>query len=130
MKRLLLPVICALLLTASCKKDKETFNAEATYSATAFTEKGCFDPGTVMSINSLNAIEITFTNNTKNNLSFFWIDYSAEEKFYKELEPGQSWVCPTFLTHPWMVRKADNSCATILIPKAGAAANETVTFEE
>lgn len=130
MKKVLLPLICCLLAISSCKKIIDVLTVKAIYNANAFTESNCDKLGTVKSINSYTAIDITFVNNSKRQLHINWIDYNGAEQHYKDLEDGQSWVCPTFLTHPWIIRKTDNACATILTPKAGAGTSETVSFGE
>lgn len=130
MKKLLLPVICVALTITSCKKIIDVLTIKAIYNANAFTEKNCDQLGTVKSLNSYTAINITFVNHSKRQLHINWLDYNGAEQTYKDLEDGQSWDCPTFLTHPWIIRKTDGACSTILIPKAGASANETVSFGE
>jgi 5'-3' exonuclease len=130
MKRLLLLIICATFITTACKKVTDILTVKAIYNANAFTEKNCDQLGTVKSINSNTAVNITFVNNSKRQLHINWLDYNGAEQHYKDLEDGQSWICPTFLTHPWIIRKTDNACATILIPKAGATSSETVSFGE
>ncbi len=128
MKRLFFLVLSVAIITTSCNKVKDLLQVKAFYNANAFTEKTCDQFGSVASVNSIDSINITFTNNSKRELHINWIDYTGAEVTYHDLPDGASWDCPTFLTHPWIVRKTDGACSTILIPKTGAGSHETVSF--
>lgn len=128
MKRLLLLVFATALLTNACQKVKDLLTVKAFYNSNAFTEKTCDQFPGVKSLNSLDSINITFTNNSKRTLHINWIDYNGSEVTYSDLADGGSWSVPTYLTHVWIVRKTDGACSTILIPKTGAASHETVSF--
>jgi len=128
MKRLFFLVLLSAVIATSCKKVTDLLTVKAFYNTNAFTEKNCDQFGSVASINSIDSVNITFTNNSKRELHINWIDYSGHEVTYHDLPDGASWDCPTFLTHPWIIRKTDGACSTILIPKTGASSHETVSF--
>ena len=128
MKKIFFLIVSAALITTSCQKVKDLLTVKAFYNANAFTEKTCDQLTGLASQNSLDSINITFTNNSKRLLHINWIDYSGHEVTYHDLADGTSWDCPTFLTHPWIARKTDGACSTILIPKTGASSHETVSF--
>ena len=130
MKKLFLLSIATVFLFTACQKAKDILTVKAIYNANAFTEKNCDQLGSVGSVNSIDSINITFTNHSKRQLHINWIDYTSAEVTYHDLEDGASWDCPTFLTHPWIIRKTDGACSTILIAKMGASNHETVSFGE
>lgn len=53
---------------------------------------------------------ITFTNRTPDKQVVYWIDYDGKRHKYQELEPGESYDQPTFLTHPWLVTGLRDAC--------------------
>lgn len=128
MKRLFFLVLLATIITTSCKKVTDLLTVKAFYNAGSFTEKNCDQLIGLKSINSIDSVNITFTNNSKRLLHIKWIDYNGSEVSYSDLADGASWSVPTYLTHPWVIRKTDGACATILIPKMGASSHETVSF--
>ncbi len=128
MKRLFILLTSAVLLNTACQKAKDLLTVKAFYNAGAFTEKSCDQLTGTKSLNSLDSVNITFTNNSKRLLHIKWVDYNGSEVNYSDLADGNSWSVPTYLTHVWVIRKTDGACSTILIPKTGAASHETVTF--
>ncbi|MBS1625643.1 MAG: hypothetical protein JST83_16570 [Bacteroidetes bacterium] len=130
MKKLLLLALTVGIIASSCTKVKDILTVKAIYNANAFTEKNCDQLTGLKSLNSLDAVNVTFVNHSKRQLHINWIDYSGSEVSYKDLEDGDSWTIPTYLTHVWIIRKTDNACSTILIPKTGAGRDETVSFGE
>jgi hypothetical protein len=49
------------------------------------------------------ATSILFKNSSKFDIKIYWIDYSGEKIFYRDLPSGQSFRQETFYTHPWLV---------------------------
>ncbi|MBS1594007.1 MAG: hypothetical protein JST90_06760 [Bacteroidetes bacterium] len=130
MKKLLLLAMITGLIAGGCSKVKDILTVKAIYNASSFTETSCDQMSGLKSQNSLSPVDVTFTNHCKRTLHINWLDYSGSEVSYKDLADGESWTVPTYLTHPWVIRKTDNACSTILIPKTGAARAETVSFGE
>jgi von Hippel-Lindau disease tumor suppressor protein len=48
--------------------------------------------------------------------SVYWLDYSGQRVLYSTLVPGQSYVQPTFITHPWLVTNVNGACIGIFLP--------------
>jgi hypothetical protein len=46
---------------------------------------------------------IEFINDVAFPVSIYWINYSGDRVFYQSVGPNQSYVQPTFITHPWLV---------------------------
>lgn len=130
MKKLFFLAIVVGIIAAGCTKVKDILTVKAIYNSAAFTEKNCDQLTGLKSLNSLDSVNVTFTNHSKRLLHINWIDYSGSEVSYQDLADGASWTVPTYLTHVWIIRKTDNACSTILILKTGAARNETVSFGE
>jgi hypothetical protein len=130
MKKALLLLAIIAIGAAGCDKITDLLTVKAFYNAAAFEEHDCEHLSGIRSINSLDAVNLTFINNSKRELNINWIDYDGMEVSYFELADGDTVSVPSYLTHPWIIRLTNNACSTILIPKAGAGANETVTFGE
>jgi hypothetical protein len=128
MKQSLFALAALVLLITACKKDIKVI--KATFDTSAFTEDSCSQASSLQSDSGVTTITITFTNNTPGDLHINWIDYAGAEQDWIDVLVGTSMDVSTYLTHPWIVRKDDNSCVTVLTPKAGASATETVTFIE
>jgi hypothetical protein len=47
---------------------------------------------------------IRFTNHTERWVQVFWIDYGGKPHLYHDLDPGQSVVQSTYVTHAWMAK--------------------------
>lgn len=56
---------------------------------------------------------ITFENTLEEHVSVWWIDYSGKEVFYQTRAPRQKYDQLTFLTHPWLVRRAPSGTALV-----------------
>lgn len=125
----MLAALCSALIFTSCKKETDKI-VKAIFDATAFTEKSCDSLGAVASMSATDTVTITFTNNSNGELHINWIDYSGNEQDWIDVADGTSQDVITYLTHPWIVRKADSTCVTILIAKTGASSTEAVSFEE
>jgi hypothetical protein len=130
MKKTLLLFTFIAITAIGCKKETEELTVKASYTATSFEEHACDHASSLASQNSLDPVYINFVNNANRTLTINWINYDGLEVNYFELEDGESVGVPSFLTHPWIIRLADEGCSTIIIPKYGANASETVTFEE
>ena len=74
------------------------------------------DPVFVQTLRSLNAAtptSVQFVNAAASPVRVLWIDYSGMEVFYNFLAPGQSYVQPTYVTHPWLIRNADTGAPVV-----------------
>jgi hypothetical protein len=91
----------------------------------------CSLEGSIRSLNADRAVDVTFTNLTTQNVSVYWLDYNGQRDFpfgggigfpYNVLAPqgdeggGDSYVQGTFVTHPWLLIGADETCYGIFLP--------------
>lgn len=58
---------------------------------------------------------ITFTNRTKDKQTVYWVDYEGKRHNYQELDPGESYDQPTFMTHPWVVTGKNGKCVGVYL---------------
>jgi hypothetical protein len=55
------------------------------------------------SSNSDYAVEITFKNTHTNPVDIIWQSFQGEDTFYRSLSPGESYLQPSYATHPWKI---------------------------
>ncbi|MGI9405388.1 MAG: lysozyme inhibitor LprI family protein, partial [Hyphomicrobiaceae bacterium] len=60
---------------------------------------------------------ITFTNRTPDKQIVYWVDYDGKRHNYQELDSGESYDQPTFLTHPWVVTGHGGKCIGVYLPE-------------
>ena len=60
------------------------------------------------SVAGTDPVDITFKNNSKENINVFWVDYDGQEVFYGALEPEAEHKQSTFVTHLWRIKLAEN----------------------
>ncbi len=130
MKKTLLLFAIIAISAAGCEKVTDLLTVKAFYTATSFDEHDCDHASSLASQNSLDPVYITFVNNSKRQLHINWLNYNGEEVTQFNLEDGDSVGVTSYLTHPWIIRLTNGACSTIIIPKYGANASETVTFGE
>lgn len=65
---------------------------------------------------------IRFVNQSPGVRNIIWLDYTGHRVFYNSLQPGQSYVQQTFLTHPWLITTAQGQGLAIYLPIAEPAA--------
>jgi hypothetical protein len=62
------------------------------------------------SLESTTASSITFDNQSGTTVSIYWLDFEGNRVSYFTLPAGQSYVQPTWLTHPWVAVNDSNEC--------------------
>lgn len=70
------------------------------------------------SINSDISTSIEFVNLSDEKIVVYWLDYDGVRQPYGELAPGQSYVQPTHLTHPWLITDAGGANSLLFYPDA------------
>jgi putative Ig domain-containing protein/von Hippel-Lindau disease tumor suppressor protein/thrombospondin type 3 repeat protein len=75
-----------------------------------------------MSIVGDTPTSIRFVNLSSGVRIIIWLDYTGHRVFYNSLQPGQSYVQQTFLTHPWLITTAQGQGLAIYLPIAEPAA--------
>jgi hypothetical protein len=105
----------------------------------------CSLEGTIASANSATPVNVTFSNQfLSDQISVYWLNFSGQREYptsqgggglgfpYNTLSAGQSYVQPTFVTHPWLVTIPGDTeqCLGIFLPLAGESGGGMVTFSE
>jgi len=80
------------------------------------TSVRCEDGSSLKSINSEQSAFIRFKNATNSQLTIYWIDYNGKRDQKRSLAPASSIDLKTYLTHPFIVIKEDESCYGIFVP--------------
>ncbi|MGH7499154.1 MAG: hypothetical protein ACREL3_09925 [Gemmatimonadales bacterium] len=87
------------------------------------------NPEGIRSLNSDTPVDVTFVNHTDQSVSVYWLNFSGQREFptsigggglnfpYMVLEPNQSYVQSTFVTHPWILIGDDDTCYGIFLPR-------------
>jgi len=68
------------------------------------TVQQILDSKELKSEESTEEVTITFTNDSGNILSYYWIDYNGDYAPYYVLMPDQSYDQPSYASHPWAIR--------------------------
>jgi len=50
------------------------------------------------------ARKVVFKNGCAQVVDIWWVDHACGEKFYWRLAPGESYMQPSYVTHPWRAR--------------------------
>jgi curved DNA-binding protein CbpA len=64
---------------------------------------------------------IQFVNSTKQSLQVYWLTYNGQRQHYKALQPSESYLQSTFVTHPWLVADSSGRCIAVYMPTAASA---------
>jgi caspase domain-containing protein/von Hippel-Lindau disease tumor suppressor protein len=64
-------------------------------------------------------VTLTFKNVSSEALSAYWLDYGGKRVFYRRLGGGESYVQPTYMTHPWVFVDASGKCHMVVLPDPG-----------
>jgi len=59
------------------------------------------------------AVSLTFSNKTNEEVSVIWLDYGGKQKLYRRLAPGQRYAQHTFQDHAWLVNDRSGHCLGI-----------------
>lgn len=84
---------------------------------------GCPAPGSVRSVDSNRAAVIHFANSTGRPLEIYWLDFKGRRQFYRELQTGQDYRQPTYLTHPWIAVDRAGTCVDGVLKASHAGDN-------
>ena len=77
--------------------------------------------GALISIVGDTPTSVRFVNQSSAVRIIVWLDYTGQRVFYNSLQPGQSYVQETFLTHPWLITTAQGQGLAIYLPIAELA---------
>jgi VHL beta domain/Gram-negative bacterial TonB protein C-terminal len=73
----------------------------------------------VASIVSAAPVSVAFVNVSSQPRLLFWIDFAGNRQPYGVLQPGQSGVLTSFVTHSWLVTDAAGACLGSLVLSGG-----------
>jgi hypothetical protein len=76
-------------------------------------EFGCGRRASLRSQNSDLPVRITFVNRSGAYRALEWIDFKGNFKDYGGMNPGESKVINTYVTHPWMITDGPGNCKYI-----------------
>ena len=77
----------------------------------------CPDENYQVSLNDLVPVDLTFSNQRDQAVKLYWIDYAGVRQFYNELQPNESILMNTFITHPWVITDAGTEeCINLVMP--------------
>src|SRR5690349_2725599 len=100
-----------LLLLGACGPSSESATPDGSAAAVApdgaVASTGCAPITEVApAICSLDgaARKVIFKNGCAEVVDIWWVDHACGEKFYWRLAPGESYMQPSYVTHPWRAR--------------------------
>jgi hypothetical protein len=132
-------------LTASVESSSVTYTVAHADLDGQLSPLSCSLEGTLASANSATPTSVTFNNQfLEAQISVYWLNFSGVREFptseggggvgfpYNTLNPGASYVQPTYVTHPWLVTipGAPEQCLGIFLPLEGESGGGTVLFSE
>ncbi|MFN0123822.1 MAG: Ig-like domain-containing protein [Blastocatellia bacterium] len=85
-------------------------------SENSLTAQDCSRQSSLRSTEAVIQTEIEFVNESAETRRVFWLDYNGQLNLYGTLNPGESYVQGTFVTHPWVVTDASSQCRGIYLP--------------
>ena len=89
-----------------------------------FGDSIAVDLAAYASINDLPATNLTVTNAAEAPIELWWIDFEGQLVFYQTIQPGATYVQPTFTQHNWVLRDEDGNNLLLI----EGAADQSVTY--
>jgi VHL beta domain len=80
---------------------------------------GCKGLNGLRSQNSDTPTTIRFKNARGQTIRTYWLDFGGVQRFYTTIEPGEIFVQPTYLTHPWIILDEAGNCIGPFMPRKG-----------
>ena len=79
----------------------------------AQTDSSCSTERSSRSARTTQAVNATFTNQTKEPLTVYWLDFDGKRQKWFDLAAGQTLRQPTYDGHLWLVAKPNGQCVAI-----------------
>ncbi|MBP0016029.1 MAG: hypothetical protein J7647_00545 [Cyanobacteria bacterium SBLK] len=89
-----------------------------TNSGAALAASVCPSEATDRSINSNVSTYVVFNNKSTQGIKTYWLDYSGNRKFYRQLNSNESYKQQTYVTHPWVVTDLEDNCLGVYYPES------------
>ena len=83
-----------------------------------------YTPSDFASVTNGTATNLTIINSADGPIELWWIDGSGIQQFYATIQPGDTYVQPTFEDHNWLLRDADGYYLELI----EGAPNQTVNY--
>jgi len=109
----------AMVFLSTAQPSRST--APVPRTTTALALQPCRTRASLRSQNSAVSATLTIRNDTTATVSLSWLDTNGRSVFYKRLNPAESYVQPTYATHPWLVEDASGVCQGIFVAQQGGA---------
>ncbi|MBR8657470.1 hypothetical protein KDH83_29565 [Achromobacter sp. Marseille-Q0513] len=72
---------------------------------------------TLRSHDAARPTQIEFINHGKEIKTIYWLNYEGRRVYYTRLQPGDSYIQKTYVSHPWVVTSDDlGTCETAVLP--------------
>jgi hypothetical protein len=81
--------------------------------------QSCAFEASLRSLNSAQATQITFINETSEIVALYWLNFHGRRVSYGVMSPGQSLPMNTFATHPWILTDGGGTCFMIVVNDRG-----------
>ena len=78
----------------------------------------CSQESSLQSLNSSTPTTVEFINASPQTIRIYWQNFAGQRVLYNTLVPGQAYVQPTFVTHPWVATNTSDQCVAIYQPAA------------
>jgi len=112
------PSVLTELQTARTYATKDTYLIEAEALFIGFQTLACIDAFGLTSIDADTPSNILFTNQSAAIRLVYWLDYAGEWQLYATLQPAETFLVDTFLTHPWAIAGETEKCIQVYLPKS------------
>jgi hypothetical protein len=78
------------------------------------SERGCYAEGSLKSPAAKEIMNIRFTNNGTTPVHIYWISFEGKRILYKLLNPGLSYLQPSYVGHFWVITGASDECRKLV----------------
>lgn len=105
-------------------------NVDASTAATfsGLKASNCSEEGTIKSATGASTY-VMFKNKTDAQISIYWLNAQGKRTLYKKLAAGESHNQQTYVTHPWLIANAQDSCVGIYTPESASNSSLEVTSQ-
>ncbi len=69
------------------------------------------------SVNSLTDTQILFRNKTSQPIKIWELNFSGNQDYKGDVDPGQQLLVDTYVSHPWLVTDSDGNCRGVYSPR-------------
>ena len=88
-------------------------STQAAASAFGAPWRSCSEP--LRSLESATVVQVEFVNVSGQPRRVYWLDFSGTRQLYGVMQPGQRAPMQTYVSHPWMVSDASDTCLGTIV---------------